>query len=184
MDITKGNRGNIRGFTIIELMIIVGILAVLAAVAIPAYMTYMKRSKSSEAAVSLKAICKGTASYFTTEIGGATNRQPANASQTPAADPGEAKYDVTAVANQFRDATQPNGPTWLALGWSPQMDFYYAYSYTQQCGDDVCAPGEGFTGVARGNLDGDSNYATFSRLGSTKDGQMTCGDLLVESPLE
>src|SRR5688572_33381618 len=53
-----------RGFTLIELMIVVAIIGILAAVAIPAFMEYMKKSKSSEASLNLNKIGKNLKTEF------------------------------------------------------------------------------------------------------------------------
>src|ERR1041384_433822 len=55
-----------RGFTLIELMIVVAIVGVLAALAIPAYLDYVIRAKVSEPIGFLDAARLGVAEYFQT----------------------------------------------------------------------------------------------------------------------
>lgn len=53
-----------RGFTLIELMIVVAIIGILAAIAIPNFIRFQARSKQSEAKTNLKAIFTGQRSFF------------------------------------------------------------------------------------------------------------------------
>ncbi len=53
-----------KGFTLIELMIVVAIIGILAAIAIPNFLKFQAKSKQSEAKANLGAIYTGQISYY------------------------------------------------------------------------------------------------------------------------
>ena len=53
-----------KGFTLIELMIVVAIIGILAAIAIPNFLKFQAKSKQSEAKTNLGAIYTGQLSFF------------------------------------------------------------------------------------------------------------------------
>jgi len=55
---------NKKGFTLIELMIVVAIIGILAAIAIPNFLKFQAKSKQSEAKTNLKGIFTAETSYF------------------------------------------------------------------------------------------------------------------------
>lgn len=53
-----------RGFTLIELMIVVAIIGILAAIAVPNFMKFQARARQSEAKANLKAIFEIVKAYW------------------------------------------------------------------------------------------------------------------------
>ncbi|MBC7620051.1 MAG: pilin [Candidatus Saccharibacteria bacterium] len=82
-----------KGFTLIELMIVVAIIGILAAVALPAYQDYTTRAKVSEV-ILMAAPAKLAVAETTSSIGGLAS---VTASNTGYSFPGPTKY-VSAVA--------------------------------------------------------------------------------------
>jgi type IV pilus assembly protein PilA len=150
-----------RGFTLIELMIVVAIIGILAAVAIPAFMEYMKKSKSSEASLNLNKIGKNEKTKFQSEstftVGSAallpTNTPVAPGKNccggTAGSSNGSVTNKCTSVASAFTADTQ-----WADIEFQMAEPAQYQYSYS---GAATAA-----TAYAIGDLDCDGNSSTWT----------------------
>ena len=104
-----------KGFTLIELMIVVAIIGILAAIAIPNFLRFQLKSKSSEGKVNIAAIRTAQESYLA-EFG-----IYISAASSPAALP------TTKVP--FVDAGAA-GLNFDTLGWAPEGQVFFQYATT------------------------------------------------------
>ena len=151
-----------RGFTLIELMIVVAIIGILAAVAIPAFMDYMKKSKKTEAALQLNKIMKNDKVYFITNAGFVVP----NGATLPA---------TTACASGGKNPAAP--AAWLVAGWKDldfQIDEPNLFNYTYTGGATLA------TGLAVGDLDCDGVSITYTMLMTSPGGNAS--GVLTEPP--
>lgn len=59
------DKGPNKGFTLIELMIVVAVIAILAAIAYPSYMEYVRQSRRADATVALLELAQYMERYYT-----------------------------------------------------------------------------------------------------------------------
>lgn len=145
-----------RGFTLIELMIVVAIIGILAAVAIPAFMDYMKKGKRSEAELNLNAIGKGNKTYFVENASYVVG----TAAATPAATCCAAAGVTKCTADPAAFEGTPAAPSvWDFLDFAVLEDHYFVYSYNAAAGDVYQA-------IAEGDLDCDGTTVQYIQDGT------------------
>ena len=158
-----------KGFTLIELMIVVAIIGILAAVAIPAFMKYIRRSKTSEATMNLRKIFDGSIAYYQKDQSARGQAQLVNKQFPDTAEAPEGWAGSTCEGGNSQKFV-PDGDTWTADTWQ-RLDFavsdpfLYLYTYESE-GFDTEAQ---FTARANGDLNCDGRLSTFERIGTVND---------------
>ncbi len=152
-----------KGFTLIELMVVVVILGVLAAIAIPFYNNYIFRSRSAEATVNINGIRTLEESWFAENnaycdtVGDCNPSVTGNQTCCVAAPGG-------APGKQTRNWTGAQVTNWGTLGFAPTgASTYYTYSVNTACPATIIGVCNArLTIGAEGDLDGDGNRHTFA----------------------
>jgi type IV pilus assembly protein PilA len=165
---------NKRGFTLVELMIVVAIIGVLAALAIYGVRKYLTNAKSAEARTGLGRLAKDAQLAFEKEkmtggivlLGGtrdiAHELCPNIAVMVPAL--------LTDVSNKKYQSSPSewNSNGWECIKFSMNDPQYFQYQYEATTAVPAVA-GNKFTAHAHGDLDGDGTPSDFTLPGELQD---------------
>jgi len=137
-----------RGFTLIELMIVVAIIGILAAIASAEFSQMLLRSKRAEIGMQLEAIRVSEQAYMHEW------EEYTSCLIQPPMVPGRSQVPFPATIHTSLD--------WNMLGWVPDGKVYGQYSVT------ATTTPPGFVADGYGDIDGDTNMAHYQASQSTQ----------------
>jgi type IV pilus assembly protein PilA len=143
-----------KGFTLIELMIVVAIIGILAAVAIPNFLKYQAKSKQSEARVLLSGLYTSQVAYF---------------AEQNAYGAWDADFSAGALACTPISTCVTNND----IGFEPAS----VPKYYQVIATAVVAAPAGFTSTTSTDLDGDATTDDWQVTEGNREPQNTCNDV-------
>lgn len=181
---------NKRGFTLVELMIVVAIIGVLAALAIYGVKKYLSSAKTAEARGAVGRIAKDAANAFNGErLQGTTltlgNTAAPSSELCPTAAPLPSVANVAFIAGrkwQSAPSDWQDGAGWSCLHFTMDQPQYFQYSYTPSVNTQAGrrTVGTTFSANAGGDLDADGTLSSFSMQGEIKSD--SAGVIVVLSP--
>ena len=133
---------NRKGFTLVELMIVVAIIGILAAIAVPNFMSMQYKTKRSEVPSNIKGIKSAQIAY-------------------------ESDFDTFVTCAQYPTAPTKTTQVWdvsasggfKTIGWRPDGDVRGSYT--------VASATKDFTAFGYSDVDGDGAQATYQATKTT-----------------
>ncbi len=148
---TAGRMLRSRGFTLIELMIVVAIIAILAAIAYPSYIGYVTKTKRAAATACLSEYANYMERYYTTNMSyvqtaGATFPQLDCAATSQTGDSYGYSFAATPTATAYEILATPipgsgqaeRDTTCAVLGIDQTGQRYYQTTHTDSTGLATC----------------------------------------------